>query len=206
MNMKLFKISLILIALLALSSCSSTDMLLNSGTVHVKYTVSNATFDGQLYENKNRLGNISASIRNVSHPEGKNWGASFKLHPSIHFSNTTYQSGGTRISHRTGLLENLPDINIKRLSTLASLKLNFHTPIGQFSLTGGFGGTLYKLKEEGYYETVKTSEIRKLGFAYTGFLTKRFFVMIGPRYFNDGNEQYVFAARLGYFWGKTSGN
>ncbi len=181
-------------------------MLLNAGTVHVKYTVSNASFDNQLYENKNRLGSISASIRNVDHPAGKNWGASFKLHPSIHFSNTTYQSGGTRISTSTGQLEGLPEINIKRFSTLGSLKLNFHTPIGQFSLTGGFGGTLYKLKEKGTYETIKTSEIRKLGFAYTGFFTKRFFAMIGPRYFNDGNEQYVFAVRLGYFWGKASGN
>jgi hypothetical protein len=204
--MKLRNLIALFIFITLINSCSSSDMLLNSGTVHVKYTVSNATFNGELYENKTRLGSVSASIRNTEHPSGKKWGASFKIHPSIHFSNTTYQSGGTRISSTTGILENLPEINIKRLSTLGSLKLNFHTPIGQFSLTGGFGGTLYKLKEKGTYETIKTSEIRKLGLAYTGFFTKRFFVMIGPRYFNDGNEQYVFAARLGYFWGKASSN
>ena len=204
--MKYQKLILLIFILAGLTSCSSSDLILNSGTVHVKYTVSKATFNGQLYENKTRLGSVSGSIRNVQHPIGKKWDASFKILPSIHFSNTTYQSGGTRYNNQSGVIEALPDINIKRLSTLGSLKLNFHTPIGQFSLTGGFGGTLYKLKEMGTYETVKTSEIRKLGLAYTGFLTKRFFLMIGPRYFNDGNEQYVFAVRLGYFWGKVSSN
>lgn len=195
----------LIIVLLSLTSCSSAK-LLNAGTVHVKYTVSRASFDGQQYENKNRLGNISGSIRNVQHPNGKRWDANFRLTPSIHFSNTDYQSGGTRISPLTGILETLPEINVKRLSGLGNLKLTFHTPIGQFSLNGGFGGTVYKLKERGYYETIKTSEIRKIDLAYTGFFTKRFFAMIGPRYFNDGNEQYVFSARLGYFWGSTSGN
>ncbi len=186
-----------------LSSCGTTK-LLNSGTVHVKYTVSRATFNDHLYENKTRLGNISGSIRNVQHPAGRRWAANFKLVPSVHFSNTDYVSGGSRISTTTSLIEPLPDINIKRLSGLGNLKLTFHTPIGQFTFNGGFGGTVYKFKEVGFYETFKTSEIRKLGMAYTGFFTKRFFVMIGPRYFNDGNEQYVFAARLGYFWGNIS--
>lgn len=201
--MNLRNLSLILLVLMS-TSCG-TSKLLNSGTVHVKYTVSRASFNDQQYENKSRLGNISGSIRSVQHPNGKKWDASFKLTPSIHFDNTTYQSGGTRPSPTTGLTELLPEINIKRFSGFGNLKLNFHTPIGQFSLTGGFGGTLYKLKEEGYYETIKTSEIRKIEFAYTGFLSKRFFVLIGPRYYNDGNEQYVMAVRLGYFWGSMSG-
>jgi len=192
-----------ILLLFFLSSCGTTK-LLNSGTVHVKYTVSRATFNNELYENKNRLGNVSGSIRNVQHPAGRRWAANFKLVPSIHFSNTDYQSGGTRTSTTTGQLEPLPEINIKRLSGLGNLKLTFHTPIGQFTFNGGFGGTVYKFREKGNYETIKTSEIRKLGMAYTGFFAKRFFAMIGPRYFNDGNEQYVFAARLGYFWGDIS--
>lgn len=193
----------IIFSFILLSSCSAAK-LLNSGTVHLKYAVSRATFNGQLYENKSRLSNVSGSIRNVQHPNGKKWDINLRIRPSIHFHNTTYQSGGTRISPTTSLLETLPDINIKRLSGIGNIKLTLHTPIGQFGAAGGFGGTLYKLREEGYYETVKTSEIRKLEFAYTGFLSKRIFVILGPRYFNDGNEQYVFALRLGYFWGSPS--
>lgn len=196
-------LSLILL-LLFLTSCG-TSKLLNSGTVHVKYTVSRATFNNQLYENKSKLGNISGSIRNVQHPNGRNWDANFKILPSIHFDNTTYQSGGSRRNHMTNIAEVLPELNIKRIFGFGNLRLNFHTPIGQFGITGGFGGTFYKLEEDGYYSTIKTSEIRKLEVTYTGFISERFFVLIGPRYFDDGNDHYILAARLGYFWGKKSG-
>ena len=189
-----------LILLVFLSASCSVLKLLNSGTAHIKYTVSRATFNGQLYENVSRLGNISGSVRHVEHPKGRKWGIGFRILPSIHLDNTQYQSGGSRLSTTTSMIENLPIVNVKRLSSFANARLTIHTPIGQFGLTGGFGGTLYRFEEIGYYSTTKTSEIRKAEVAYTGFFTERFFTVIGPRYYNDGNEQYVFAVRLGYMW------
>lgn len=199
-NMLIRIISLTLLVFLS-ASCSVMS-LLNSGTTHIKYTVSRATFNGELYQNVSRISNISGSIRHVESPQGRNWAIGFRILPSIHFDNTEYESGGTRTSSRTGVLEGLPQVNVKRLSGFGNARVIVHTPIGQFGLTGGFGGTLYRFEEVGYFSTIKTSEIRKAELAYTGFFTERFFTIIGPRYYNDGNEQYVFAFRLGYYWGE----
>lgn len=175
----------------------------------MKYRATRATYNNELYENKDRFGNISGSIRHVQHPNGRKWGANFGITPSIHYSNMRFQSGGTRISSTTGLTEPLPDVKIHRVSLLGNLKFTVHTPIGQFGVAGGFGGSMYRFTEIGNFETIKTTEVRRIDLAYTGFFTERFFFMMGPRYFNygssDGDEEYVFAVRLGYFWGSKSG-
>ena len=43
--------------------------------------------------------------------------------------------------------------------------------------------------------------IRRIDFAYVAFFSKRFFFLMGPRYYREQYETFVFAMRLGYFWG-----
>jgi len=178
------------------SSCS----LLNSGTVHVKYTKFKAKVDDVTYENKKNLGDVSVSVRNVQHPKrhGK-WALRFKLSPSIHFEKHTL---GTLENHVVdGVVQRMPDIKVRRLAGFGNLKLILHTPIGAFAATGGFGGALSKFDKMNGSD-YKRTEIRKVDFVYYRFLTKRFFLLMGPRYYKEQYEQVTFAFRLGYFWGK----
>jgi hypothetical protein len=185
------------IIVLTLNSCAIT-RLLNSGTVNIKYRVSEATFDGVTYEEKERLTDPSFSIRNVQHPKSHGrWNFNVRITPSIHYDDTTY---GTLAKKPTG--EAYPDINLKRFIGFANLKSTFHTPVGAFALSAGFGGTVYKLDDGQGLETIKTREIRRLDLAYYAFFSRKFFLLMGPRYYKAGHETYIFAFRLGYFWGR----
>lgn len=177
--------------------------LLNSGTVSVKYRVSEATLDEVDYEAKERLTNPSFSIRNIQHPKahGK-WSANFKITPSLHYDDTDYQTGKTALNTETGITETLPNINIKRGIAIANAKLTTHTPIGAFALSAGFGGTVYKMTDGKGLDTIKTREVRRIDLVWSAFLSRRVFVLTGPRYYHAGYESYIFAFRIGYFWGK----
>jgi hypothetical protein len=184
---------IIFILTFILSSCS----LFNAGTVHLKYSDGEAFIEGNKYELKKRLGNISASVRHVEHPkQHSRWDIGLKLTPSIHLDRFTFQTGK--------LDENqvqMPDLKYRRLSGLANLKLGTQTPIGQFVLTAGFGAGVFKLNDGAGIDTIRTGEVRKLDLAYVVFPAKRFFLLMGPRYYNSDFEQYTFAFRIGYFWG-----
>ncbi len=194
--MDLAKYLALVLILLICSSCS----IFNSGTLHLKYSISDAKFDGVKYKNSKRLSDVSFSIRKVQHPKayGK-WNINLKLSPSIHFDKTEFTTSESFINN-DGFVEKHPDIMLKRLSGFGNLKLSTHTPVGAFVLTAGFGGSFYKLSSSNGLETLKTREIRKLDLAYVGFLTKRIFILAGPRYYKDSFEQYIFAFRIGYFW------
>lgn len=185
-----------------LYSCGISSIL-NSGTVHIKYTEADAEFHGIEYQNEDKLGDVSVSIRNVQHPETwGNWALNFKISPSLHLDRTHYTTSQTLFSPIAGLTQNYPDIDIHRFIGFLNAKIITHTPIGQFVLTGGFGGTAYRMTDTSGLDTIKTSEIKKLDFVWIGFLSKRIFMLIGPRYYHqsDQNKQYVFALRLGYYW------
>ncbi|OUR97110.1 hypothetical protein A9Q84_12330 [Halobacteriovorax marinus] len=167
----------------------------------MKYTSAEATIEGNRYEIKDRLANVSASIRQVDHPKkhGK-WDLGMKISPSIHLDRLVFQTGHS-MPDASGTYLRLPDLKYERLAGLANLRFTAFTPIGQFLITGGFGGAIYTLDDGQGLNTTKTREVRKLEFAYLGFLTKRIFILMGPRYYKSGFEQYTFAFRLGYFWG-----
>lgn len=175
--------------------------LLNSGTANLKYTVAETKFNDIKYENKSRIGDVSFSIRNVQHPKihGR-WNINLRPSPSLHADTMTYQTGHTRVNS-DGVTETLPNIKVKRLMMLANLKLTTHTPIGAFALSAGFGGGVIKTEDGQGLDTITTREVRRIDLAYYGFFTDRFFLLMGPRYYKEQNESYVFSFRLGYFWG-----
>ncbi|MBT3583881.1 MAG: hypothetical protein HN509_03160 [Halobacteriovoraceae bacterium] len=179
-----------------MSSCSLIS-LLNSGTAHIKYNVAKANLEGEQYENKSRWGDPSFSIRNVQHPRawGK-WATNIRLTPSIHGTRQTYQTGALKTNG-----DQLPDLKFRRGSLLANVKWTNHTPIGAFAISYGYGIGVYKLYNEEDINTIRGRPIQKVDLAYIGFLSKRFFFLMGPRYYKQDFEQYVFAIRLGYFWG-----
>lgn len=179
---------------LILSSCS----LFNAATVHLKYSDGEATIEGNQYELKKRLGNVSASVRQVEHPKSHSrWDMGFKLAPSIHLDKFTFQTGKLDENQKQ-----MPDLDYKRLSGIANVKLSTQTPAGQFVLTAGFGAAVFKLKDGAAIDTMRTGEVTKLDLAYVVFPAKRFFILMGPRYYKSDFEQYTFALRIGYFWGK----
>lgn len=182
--------------ILLFTSCS----LLNSGTVHVKYTKFQAKIDGNTYENKKELTDVSVSIRNVQHPKshGK-WALNFRLSPSIHFEKHRLGTLATELVD--GEYQQKPDIKVRRLSSFANFKLLLHTPIGSFAATAGFGGALSKFDMSGG-SSHRTTEIRRVDFVYYKFFSRRFFLLMGPRYYKEQYEQVTFAFRLGYFWGR----
>tara|TARA_Y100000768_G_scaffold370540_1_gene336443 strand:- start:5405 stop:6019 length:615 start_codon:yes stop_codon:yes gene_type:complete len=198
----LLQLIFILLALSCFNSCAIT-RLLNSGTANIKYRASEAKIHGINYEEDDRVRSPSFSIRNVQHPRawGK-WNFNVRITPSLHIDNQTYTTGATYLSGETGRMETYPSVNVKRFITLANLKFTTHTPIGAFALSGGFGGTVYHMDNGAWIDTTKTREIRRIDFVWYGFLSKRFFVLMGPRYYKAGYETYEFAFRIGYFWGR----
>lgn len=192
----------LILAQLLFSSCAVTS-LLNSGTVNIKYRAVKASFNNQQYEIADHVTNPSFSVRNVQHPRvwGK-WNLNLRLTPSLHYDDVTYQTGGTYVNPANGQTELLPKIKVRRGIALANLKTTFHTPSGAFALAVGFGGTVYRLDDGQGLATIKTREIRRVDLAWYAFLTKHFFVLMGPRYYKTDYETYEFAFRIGYFWGK----
>ena len=185
-----------------MSSCAVT-RLLNSGTVNIKFRNAEATFEEERYEIAEHITNPSFSVRNVQHPRAwGNWNFNLRITPSIHYDDNTYQTGASFFNTRTQQTEKRPDINVRRGIALANLKATVHTPIGAFALSGGFGGTMYRLNDGQGLDTLKTREIRRLDLARYAFFTKRFFVLMGPRYYKTDYETYEFAFRIGYFWGR----
>lgn len=176
--------------------------LLNSGSVNLKYTKATATFEGVTYENKERLSDVSFSVRNVQHPQkyGK-WNFNVRITPSIHFDKIRYGTLAQR-TNAQGQIEQYPDLLFQRLSLMGNLAASWHTAIGAFVLKAGFGGAFYNLDDGQGFDTFRTREIRKVDLAWVAFLSKRFFVLLGPRYYVEQFEQYTFAFRIGYFWGR----
>ncbi|MGB0455117.1 MAG: hypothetical protein ACPGJV_15515 [Bacteriovoracaceae bacterium] len=162
----------------------------------MKYTDTEATFNGVKYENIEKIKEVSVSIKNVQNPAkyGK-WNFNIKLRPSIHFDRFTY----TPINE-SDRMDN-PDVKIRRLSVFANLKATAHTPIGAFVLKGGYGRTGHRATDTDGLDTYRTREIRKLDLSWVMFASKHIFFMIGPRYYKEQYESYVFAFRIGYFWG-----
>jgi hypothetical protein len=200
----LIRLSFLIFCVTFLNSCGVLK-LLNSGTANIKYRVSEATLDNTKYEEKGRLTNPSISIRNVQHPSWyKNWDYNIRLTPSIHYDDQDYETGGTFIDPTNGLIVKRSDINIRRGITMANLKATLHTRAGAFTASAGFGGTMYKIDDGRGLNSIKTREIRRLDLVWYGFISDRFFVLTGPRYYKAGYETFEFAFRIGYFWGKIN--
>lgn|GEM_PF-1608356 len=180
------------------TSCS----LMNSGTANLKYTSDKAKFNDVNYANRERLKDVSFSIKNVQNPHSlPKWNFNIRITPSIHYDRNSYGTLQT-YQNEYGEIVTMPDIHISRLMAFSNLQFNTHTPFGSFVLAGGFGGSLYHLTDGAGLDTWRTREVRKADFVYVAFLSRRWFIHIGPRYIKDDNEQYVFAIRIGYFWGK----
>lgn len=177
--------------------------LINSGNVNIKYTTSNVKFQGIKYENKNNIKDVSISLKNVQHPQrwGK-WNFNMRILPSIHYDSTDFTTAQT-YADAEGNQVSYPEIQYKRLMTFANLGFNFHTPIGGFILSGGYGIAAYHKTDNAGLDTYRTRDIRKADLAYIGFLSKRIFVYVGPRYLKESYEEFIFAFRLGWYWGKV---
>jgi hypothetical protein len=130
-----------------------------------------------------------------------------KIAPSIHFDRFTFEQDKL-FNDAFGNPVLLPEIKIDRISGMGNLKLTTHTPVGAFVLSAGFGGSLFRQRNGLGLNTIKTGEIKKAELVWVAFMTKRFFALIGPRYFKEEYESLVFAVRLGIFWGdfKRSNN
>ena len=147
------------------------------------------------------LSDISVSVRNIQHPKGfKKWDVNLRFTPSIHFDKTDLFTEERR-ELSPGVFTDFPDITIERIAAFINLKLTTHTPIGQFVATAGRGIAGFRARDDESLNTKRTRGITKFEIVYVGFLSRRFFVLTGPRYYNDGNEQFVWAFRFGYFWG-----
>lgn len=163
----------------------------------MKYSDIDAGVEGNRYELKKKLGNVSASIRQMPHPKAyREWDYLVKLSPSIHLDRFDFQAGASTSS---GLHH---DLKYRRLSALGNLKIGFFSPAGQLILTAGFGGGIYTLDDDMGLKTTKTKEVRKFDISYTAFISDRVFLMMGPRYYKASFEQYTFIFRIGYFWGE----
>ncbi len=175
--------------------------LLNSGTTHLKYTVSDTTFDGVHYKNAERFGDVSFSVRNIQHPyQYENWKFNVGLSPSIHYDKERYRPKETKSQLKLPDFDLLPEIQIRRLLGFANVKGSLHTPVGAFVLTAGLGLGLSERRDNQEYVHTTTKKISKIDLVWVGFISERFFIMAGPRYYNEDYEQLVFAFRLGYFW------
>lgn len=196
---RFLKILIILLIYLCSQGCS----ILNSGTVHMKYTTATARFDGVKYSNKERLKSISVSARNIQHPSlYPTWATTISLDPSIHYDTQVYGTLASKLNPQSGMIEPLPDIEIRRLSSFANVKAVQHTPIGAFTLSGGFGLGFSRLKDTRFVDTLMVRGMGKIDLNYVAFITPRFFFMVGPRYYRDSRDEFIVALRFGYFWGR----
>jgi hypothetical protein len=182
-----------------LGSCG----LINASTVQLKYTDTEATFKGVKYENKEKLGEVSISVRNVQHPAKHGaWNFNIRISPSVHFDRFVY--GPIEKTYDDNGNDTTPgDVKVRRLKMFGNLKANFHTPIGAFVATYGYGRAAYRQTDQEGLDTYRTREIKKIDFSWIGFFSRRFFVMMGPRYYEESYESYVFAFRIGYMFGKS---
>lgn len=188
------------VLLLALLTCLSSCAVFNSGTVHVKYTDVRADFEGVRYENEEKWGNLSVSIRGVQHPKVYGaWNINLTLSPSIHYDRQTFSTQQTFINE-LGERQRYPNVQQSRLAALGNLKLSTHTPIGSFTLSGGFGEALTKIRGKGL-DTLRTVQMRKIDFVYSFFVTERIFILMGPRYYQENHDEFLMALRVGYYWG-----
>lgn len=187
---------ILLLSTLCLSSCA----IFNSGTVHVKYTDVRADFEGISYENEEKWGNLSVSIRGVQHPKVYGaWNINLTLSPSIHYDRQTFSTQETFINTQ-GERQRYPNVQQSRLAALGNLKLSTHTPIGSFTLSGGFGEAVTKIRGKGL-DTIRTVQMRKIDFVYSFFVTERIFILMGPRYYQENHDEFLMALRVGYYWG-----
>ncbi|ATH07605.1 hypothetical protein BIY24_06490 [Halobacteriovorax marinus] len=199
MTKKNLKIILFIFIFIINCSCS----IFNAGTVHLKYSDIDAGLEGNKYELKKKLGNISASVRQLEHPSFyRRWDYLVKLSPSIHFDRFNFQAGAATISPNS--VRPATELKYRRLSALGNVKVGFFTPIGQFVFTAGFGGGIYSMEDNHDLKTIRTREVRKFDLAYNAFLTERVFLMMGPRYYKTAFEQYTFIFRIGYYWGDVN--
>lgn len=195
--MKFIKLAAYLLLIFTMYSCS----IFNSGNVHLKYTTSKAKFNNVSYENENRMADISISVKKVQHPKNHGpWDFNLGITPSIHFDRQKYSTNQTFINSNSQI-ENYEDILVKRGLVFFNIGATTHTPIGQFVIKAGFGGELYEQRGEFGFDTIKTREVRKIDFNYIGFFSERFFILMGPRYLVNSYEQFIFAFRVGFFWG-----
>lgn len=182
--------------LFSTSSCA----IFNSGTVHVKYTDVRADFNNVRYENVEKWGDLSVSVRGVQHPKLYGpWNINLSLDPSIHYDRQSFTTQETFLNAE-GQRQRYPDLRQSRLSILGNLKLTTHTPIGTFTLSTGFGEGVTRISGSGD-TTMTTVQIRKIDFTYSFFVSERFFVLMGPRYYKENHDEFLMAIRLGYFWG-----
>lgn len=190
----------IILILPSLQGCA-VFRLLNSGTANIKYKTSTAKFNDIEYQNKTKINNFSASIRNVQHPKkyGK-WNFNIGLSPSISFTNQVY--GTLHVNPNSPVGAPLPDISLQRLITMANIGMHIHTPAGSFNFKAGYGRTLSDISDGQGLDTVTSKPIRKLDLAYIAFFSKRWFFQTGPRYYKEEFESFAWSIRLGIFWGK----
>lgn len=189
--------SLLFLFLLLCQGCA----IFNSGTAHIKYTHIKAKFNHIPYENKEKLGSLSFSVRNVQHPSSyPRFATTISLDPSIHYDRQRFTTDRVQLTPE-GILEHYPEVRISRFSAFANIKWTTHTPIGQFVLSGGYGVGANKIENSRELSSFRTRAIRKLDLHYVGFLTERIFFLFGPRIYKDQKEEAVFAFRIGYFWG-----
>lgn len=175
--------------------------LFNSGTTHLKYTASDTKFGEVHYENKEKIGDISFSIRNIEHPEryGR-WNSTLRLRPSIHLDKENYRPKKNQ-RDKIENFDELPDIRIRRFLAFGDLRGSLHTPAGAFVLSLGVGGVLSERRDNGDLNYLKTQKATKIDLAWIAFITRRLFFMTGPRYYNEEYEQFIWSVRLGLFWG-----
>jgi len=187
-----------ILVLFFISSCSQ----LNSGTGTVKYTTADAKFNNVRYVNKEKMKNVSFSIKSIQHPDRyHSWAINFRITPSIHLDNNTFITQ-EKFTNSQGEQEAYPTIYMTRLMGFGNLKIQIHTPLGGLLAAAGFGGSVYRMKDSAGQDTTRTREVRKVDVAYIAFLSRRIFLYIGPRYIRDSYEQYIFAIRVGVFWDK----
>lgn len=198
--MKVSKVLLIVFVIAFFVSCSQVKKI-NSGTMQVKHNSSTGSFGGNLYENKRTWRDISASIRKIHHyTQRKDWDLRFKISPSLHLDSMRFQTQATR-QLPNGQRATLPELDYTRLAMLGNFKLYTDTPFGQLSYTLGMGPGVYHLTDGEALDTVRLRSVIKMDLAYSFFVTKRIFVLVGPRiYFEEGVEIIQQAFRIGYFW------
>ena len=189
-----------IVQILTIISFSTACSIFNSGTISIKRTETKANFYGKNYSDIKKWTDVSFSIRRIQHPKKYGeWNINLGLSPSIHLDRSHLG-----LDDPTVLLTKrhlYPDVKIKRLSTLGNLKLILHTPIGAFAASAGIGIAGY-YAHSSTMNTYRTRQIRRIDLVWVGFLSKRLFILTGPRWYFEKTWQYVWAFRIGCFWGK----